>query len=208
MYKIQRVGKVNRMTSETKVSVKLNLDGQWQYKINTTIPFLDHMLEQFSKHSGFDLKIEAMGDTKIDDHHLVEDIGIALGEAMSKALKDKAGIARYGHNILKQSKPQAEVIVPMDEALSYVAVDISGRPHLTYNARFKDSGTRFDLGLFEDFFQALVNNAAITLHINIIRGRNEHHKAEAVFKAFGRALAMAVARTRGRRSVPSTKGRL
>jgi len=187
---------ISRKTKETKVSVYLNLDGKGKYDIKTTLPFFDHMLSAFAKHGLFDLKIVARGDREIDDHHLLEDIGLSLGMAVRKCLGNKKGIGRYGN-----------FLMPMDEALSYVVIDISDRPHLKYNVRFnKTYDETFNFDLIEDFFQALVAESKITLHIAMKSGRNNHHIAEAVFKGFGKALSMAVA-IKGK-GVPSTKGKL
>lgn len=194
----KRIASEHRVTNETDVLLKLALDGQGRYRISTTLPFLDHMLELFSKHSLIDLTIKASGDTHIDAHHLVEDIGITLGLALSKALGDKKGIQRYGFFLL-----------PMDEALSYVTLDLSGRAHVEYEAQgVKANWTTFDLDLLEDFFRALASAARMNLHIKILKGRNNHHMAEAMFKAFGKALSMAVAKDKRFKGIPSTKGSL
>lgn len=190
-----RKAKIHRKTNETDVLIELNLDKSSKPVISTTIGFLDHMLELFAAHSGFTLKIKAAGDTHIDDHHLVEDIGITLGLALKEAIGDKKGIARYGHFLL-----------PMDEALSYVALDFSGRFYLSYEADIKFQKTGFNYDLIQEFFYALAFNAGITLHIKMIKGRNNHHIAESMFKAFGRALKQAVAYSKGKKSIPSTKG--
>src|ERR1051325_3321196 len=168
----KRISKQHRVTNETDIKLSINLDGQGKYKIKTTLPFLDHMLELFSKHSLIDLTVQASGDTHIDAHHLVEDIGITLGSALSDALGDKKGIQRYGFFLL-----------PMDEALSYVTLDLSGRAHIEYEADgIKPNWTTFDLDLLEDFFRALGNAARMNLHIRLLRGRNNHHMAESMFK--------------------------
>ncbi len=190
-----RKAKIHRKTNETDVLIELNLDKSSKPVISTTIGFLDHMLELFAAHSGFTLKIKAAGDTHIDDHHLVEDIGITLGLALKEAIGDKKGIARYGHFLL-----------PMDEALSYAALDFSGRFYLSYEADIKFQKTGFNYDLIQEFFYALAFNAGITLHIKMIKGRNNHHIAESMFKAFGRALKQAVAYSKGKKSIPSTKG--
>ncbi len=190
---------VSRNTLETQVTVRLNLDGNGQGKFATGVPFLDHMLDQIARHGLIDLEVEAKGDLHIDAHHTVEDIGITLGQALSKAVGDKKGLRRYGH-----------AYVPLDEALSRVVVDLSGRPGLTFAVDFRRAtiGT-FDVDLTREFFQGLVNHALITLHVDNLRGDNAHHQAETIFKAFGRALRMAVEfDPRGADSIPSTKGAL
>lgn len=194
-----RLAEITRNTLETRVTVRLDLDGTGQSRFATGVPFLDHMLEQVSRHGMVDLDVEAQGDLHIDAHHTVEDIGITLGQAFAKALGDKQGVRRYGH-----------AYVPLDEALSRVVVDLSGRPGLSFNVDFKRAmiGT-FDVDLFAEFFQGLVNHALMTVHIDNLRGENAHHQAETVFKAFGRALRMAVeADPRAAGSIPSTKGLL
>lgn len=194
-----REASVERVTSETRIVVTVNLDGGGHASLSTGIPFLEHMLDQVARHGLIDVTLEAHGDLEIDAHHTVEDIGIALGMAMTKAIGDKAGIQRYGH-----------AYVPLDEALSRVVVDFSGRPSLEYavaypRARIGD----FDVDLLREFFQGFCNHACLTLHIDNLRGRNAHHIAETVFKAFGRALRMALAIDQRRRgAVPSTKGTL
>jgi len=196
--KKQRIAKKHRVTKETNVYLKMNLDGQGRYKISTTLPFLDHMLELFSKHSLIDLEVSASGDTHIDAHHLVEDIGITLGLALREALGDKKGIQRYGFFLL-----------PMDESLSYVAIDLSGRAHTEYEAQgIKPNWTTFDLDLLEDFYRALAGAALMNLHIKLMKGRNLHHMAEGMFKAFAKALSMAVAKDKRYKGIPSTKGSL
>ena len=193
-----RKSRYHRVTTETNIDLSLNLDGQGKYKVSTTLPFLDHMLELFSKHSLIDLTVKAHGDTHIDAHHLVEDIGITLGGTLNEALGDKKGIQRYGFFLL-----------PMDEALSYVAIDLSGRAHVEYEAEgIKPNWTTFDLDLLEDFFRALAGAARMNLHIKVLKGRNNHHMAEAVFKAFGKALSMAVSKDKRYKGIPSTKGSL
>jgi imidazoleglycerol phosphate dehydratase HisB len=193
-----RTAKKERSTTETQISLAVNLDGQGRYKVSTTLPFLDHMLELFSKHSLIDLTVKAKGDTHIDAHHLVEDIGIALGSAIDEALGDKKGIQRYGFFLL-----------PMDEALSYVAIDLSGRSFVQYEAPQLDKHWKtFDMDLLEDFFQALGTVARMNLHIKLMRGRNQHHMSESMFKAFGKALSMAVAKDKRYTGLPSTKGML
>jgi imidazoleglycerol-phosphate dehydratase len=191
----QRKATVKRKTNETDISISLNLDKSAKPEISTTIGFLDHMLSLFASHSSISLKITAKGDTHIDDHHLVEDTGIALGCALKEAIGDKKGIERYGHFLL-----------PMDEALSYVALDFSGRFHLSYEADIKFQTTGFNYDLIQEFFYALACNAGMTLHIKMIKGRNNHHIAEAIFKGFARAFKQAVSFSKDRKSVPSTKG--
>jgi imidazoleglycerol-phosphate dehydratase len=194
-----REASVDRATRETRISVAVNLDGDGTGSFSIGIPFLEHMLDQVARHGMVDIKVEAQGDLEIDAHHTVEDIGITLGEAMARAVGDKSGIQRYGY-----------AYVPLDEALSRVVLDFSGRPGLEYavtwpRARIGD----FDVDLFREFFQGFCNHADVTLHIDNLRGRNAHHIAETVFKAFGRALRMAVEIDSRRGSaVPSTKGTL
>ena len=195
---MNRIGEIKRESKETKISVSINLDGTGIYNIRTPVPFFSHMLEQFSRHGGFDLTVNAEGDTHIDDHHTVEDVGICLGQAIAKALGDKAGINRYG-----------ECTLPMQEALIRTALDICGRPHLYFFVKFPHTkvGT-FDVELVQDFFIALHNNAGITGHIDLLRGENLHHIVEGTFKSYTRALANAV-RLEGRvAGVPTTKGML
>lgn len=194
---MQRTAKITRDTLETQVSVALDLDGKGQAQLDTAVPFLDHMLDQIARHALIDLAITCRGDRAIDDHHSVEDIGITLGQALKQALGDKRGITRYGH-----------AYVPLDESLARVVVDFSGRPGLWFQVPFNRSriGT-FDVDLFREFFQGLVNHASMTLHIDLLRGENEHHKIESVFKAFARALRMAIAPdARLAEQLPSTKG--
>ena len=191
-----RKAKIHRKTLETDVDIELNLDSNKKSEISTTIPFMDHMLVLFSAHAGIYLKIKAKGDTEIDDHHLIEDIGITLGQAFKQALEDKKGIVRYGHFLL-----------PMDEALAYVALDISGRPFLSYEAKKKKKKIGFNYDLIQEFFIAFVNNAGMTLHIKMMKGRNNHHIAESIFKGVGRALAIAVSISKkNKNKIPSTKG--
>ncbi len=195
----KRIAKVERNTKETKIAVEVNLDGTGRAELATGVPFLDHMLDQLARHSMIDLAIRAEGDLHIDAHHTVEDIGITLGQAVAKALGDKKGLARYGH-----------AYVPLDEALSRVVIDLSGRPGLEFHVPFTRAmiGT-FDVDLTNEFFQGFVNHASVTLHIDNLRGQNAHHQAETVFKAFARALRMAVALdARAAGVVPSTKGSL
>lgn len=193
-----RKAKVVRKTKETQVQVELDLDGSGNPKIATSIPFLDHMLSLFGAHGMLDLAIKARGDTHIDHHHTTEDVGIALGTALQKALGKKQGIARYG-----------SAFAPMDESLSAVHIDISGRPHLTLRLplRKRKIGD-FDTELVREFFQALVNHAKITLHAEVRYGANAHHMVESLFKAFGRALRQGASRDRKLRGIPSTKGTL
>jgi imidazoleglycerol-phosphate dehydratase len=194
-----RSAKVSRNTQETQINVELDLDGVGTTQFNTGLPFLDHMLDQVGRHGLIDLKIEAQGDLEIDAHHTVEDIGITLGQAMKQALADRAGIYRYGH-----------AYVPLDEALSRVVIDFSGRPGLTYQVEFpRPRVGDFDLDLLHEFFQGFVNHAGATVHIDNLRGANAHHIAETIFKAFGRALRSAIALdSRQGKTIPSTKGSL
>jgi imidazoleglycerol-phosphate dehydratase len=194
-----RQAEIIRHTSETQICVKLNLDGTGRQKLNTGVPFLDHMLDQIARHGLLDLEVEAQGDVQIDDHHTVEDIGIAFGQAVARAMGDKAGICRYGH-----------AYVPLDEALSRVAIDFSGRPGLEFHVPFTRARVgNFDVDLTIEFFRGFVNHAAVTLHIDNLRGINAHHQIETVFKAFGRALRMAAERDpRAAGQIPSTKGSL
>lgn len=193
-----RIATIKRETTETDISVTVNLDGTGKYQVEAGIGFLNHMLELFSKHSLIDLTVKATGDLKIDEHHTVEDIGICLGEALRKAVGDKKGIERYGF------------LLPMDEALAEVAIDLGGRSYLVWNVTFK----REKIGdmpteLFEDFFKAIADNLQANIHINVKYGRNEHHIAESVFKSFARALRFAVSRDKWAKDLlPSTKGKL
>ncbi|OOG22961.1 imidazoleglycerol-phosphate dehydratase [Thioalkalivibrio denitrificans] len=195
----ERIAEVSRDTLETRIRVRVDLDGSGQGSFDTGVPFLEHMLDQVARHGVMDLSVEAKGDLHIDAHHTVEDIGITLGQAMARALGDKKGIRRYGH-----------AYVPLDEALSRVVVDFSGRPGLEYHVDFPRARIgEFDVDLFGEFFQGFVNHAGVTLHIDNLRGRNAHHVAETVFKAFGRALRMAAeADPRIQGATPSTKGSL
>ena len=194
----KRQAEVSRDTLETKVRVSLDLDGSGKSQLASGIGFLDHMLDQIARHGVIDLKVEARGDLHIDGHHTVEDIGITLGQALAKSLGDKKGLRRYGH-----------AYVPLDEALSRVVVDLSGRPGLVFNVPFTRAMIgEFDVDLVREFFQGLVNHAAITVHVDNLRGDNAHHQAETVFKAFGRALRMAVEADPRTGGVPSTKGSL
>lgn len=194
-----RQAEISRNTLETRITVRVNLDGSGRGKFATGVPFLDHMLDQVARHGMIDLEVEAQGDLHIDAHHTVEDIGITLGQALTKALGDKAGLRRYGH-----------AYVPLDEALSRVVVDLSGRPGLIFGVEFVRAMIgAFDADLVREFFQGLVNHANMTLHVDSLRGENAHHQAETIFKAFGRALRMAVeADPRAEGSIPSTKGSL
>lgn len=196
---MSRTAQVERNTLETQIQVKLDLDGTGVSRLETGIPFLEHMLDQVARHGLVDLDIQAQGDLHIDAHHTVEDLGITLGQAFAQAVGDKKGIRRYGH-----------AYVPLDEALSRVVIDLSGRPGLVLQADFQRSGTgAFEVDLFHEFFQGFVNHAGVTLHIDCLRGSNDHHIAETIFKAFGRALRMAVEvdeRLQG--VIPSTKGSL
>ena len=194
-----RRARVARQTKETQIVVELDLDGNGEAQLATGVPFLDHMLDQVARHGLIDLVVEARGDTHIDDHHTVEDIGIVLGQAVAQALGDKTGLLRYGH-----------AYVPLDEALSRVVIDLSGRPGLTLKADFTRARiAAFDVDLIHEFFQGFVNHALATLHIDNLRGANAHHQAETIFKAFGRALRMAVERdARAADRMPSTKGSL
>ena len=194
-----RIASVERNTLETQIQINLNLDGTGIGEFNTGIPFFEHMLDQVSRHGLMDLQIQATGDLEIDDHHTVEDVGITLGQAFAQAVGDKKGMTRYGH-----------AYVPLDEALSRVVIDFSGRPGLFYEIPFTRSSVGgFDVDLFREFFQGFVNHAQVTLHIDNLKGDNSHHQIETVFKAFGRALRMALmpdVRMSG--IVPSTKGSL
>jgi imidazoleglycerol-phosphate dehydratase len=195
----KRSAKVERKTNETKIAIEVDLDGTGRAQLATGVPFLDHMLDQLARHSMIDLTIRAEGDLHIDAHHTVEDIGITLGQAVAKALGDKKGLTRYGH-----------AYVPLDEALSRVVIDLSGRPGLEFHVPFTRAMIgAFDVDLTHEFFQGFVNHALVTLHIDNLRGQNAHHQAETVFKAFARALRMAVAPdARAAGVVPSTKGSL
>ncbi|MGR9045926.1 MAG: imidazoleglycerol-phosphate dehydratase HisB [Gammaproteobacteria bacterium] len=194
-----RTAEVERNTLETQIKIKINLDGTGQASFATGVPFLEHMLDQIARHGLIDMDITAQGDLHIDDHHTVEDIGITLGQAFARAIGDKKGTYRYGH-----------AYVPLDEALSRVVVDFSGRPGLVYDVKFpRASIGRFDVDLFREFFQGFVNHAGVTVHIDNLKGVNAHHVAETIFKAMGRALRMAISpdpRMTG--IMPSTKGSL
>ncbi len=195
----QRIAEVERNTLETQITCKINLDGTGKSTFLTGVPFLDHMLDQIARHGLIDMDIIAKGDLEIDSHHTVEDIGITLGQAFAKALSDKKGIYRYGHSY-----------VPLDEALSRVVIDFSGRPGLFYEVKYpKAMIGSFDVDLFREFFQGFVNHAGVTLHIDNLKGVNAHHIAETIFKAFGRAIRKAItADVRMEGIMPSTKGSL
>ena len=193
-----RSAEVTRNTKETQIRVKLNLDGKGFAKLSTGLPFLEHMLDQVARHAMLDLEIEAKGDLHIDAHHTVEDIGITLGQAFARAVGDKAGVRRFGH-----------AYVPLDEALSRVVIDFSGRPGLEYHVEFSRALIgEFDVDLVHEFFQGFVNHAQVTLHVDNLKGTNAHHQAETAFKAFARALRMAVEADARVKDVPSTKGSL
>lgn len=192
----ERIAQVTRNTKETQISVDLNLDGKGKASFDTGIPFLEHMLEQIARHGVVDLDIKAKGDLHIDDHHTVEDIGITIGQAVAKALGDKKSIRRYGH-----------AYVPLDEALSRVVIDFSGRPLLVSHAKYLDRAIgKFSTALIHEFFQGFSNHALATVHMDNLRGENSHHIAETLFKAFGRALRMAVELDPRMTDIPSTKG--
>ena len=193
----ERKASVTRNTLETQISVTIDLDGSGEARFATGVPFLEHMLDQIARHGMMDIEINAVGDLHIDAHHTVEDIGITLGQALAAAVGDKKGIYRYGH-----------AYVPLDEALSRVVVDFSGRPGLVFRVPFTRAViSSFDVDLFHEFFQGFVNHARVTLHVDNLRGENSHHQAESVFKAFGRALRMALALDPAMAGVaPSTKG--
>jgi imidazoleglycerol-phosphate dehydratase len=194
-----RAAKADRKTTETQIALSVNLDGSGKATLATGVPFLDHMLDQVARHAMLDLDVQAKGDLQIDAHHTVEDVGITLGQAVARAVGDKKGIRRYGH-----------AYVPLDEALSRVVIDFSGRPGLEYHVQFKRALIgEFDVDLVHEFFQGFANHAQVTLHIDNLRGDNAHHQCETMFKAFARALRMALepdARAAG--TVPSTKGTL
>lgn len=196
---MQRQSEIHRETKETKIHIKLNLDGDGKSQINTGIGFFDHMLEQIARHSQIDLNIHCQGDLHIDCHHSVEDTGIALGDAFQKALGDKRGIERYGH-----------AYTPLDEALSRVVIDFSGRPSLHFHVKFtRDKIGNIDTETFYEFFQGFANHARATLHIDNLRGKNQHHIIESIYKAFARALRQAIAiNPKNKNTIPSTKGSL
>jgi imidazoleglycerol-phosphate dehydratase/histidinol-phosphatase len=193
-----RIATLQRNTTETKISVRVNLDGTGVYKVDTGVGFFDHMLELFSKHSFIDLTIRAKGDLDVEEHHTVEDVGICLGQALRQALGDKKGIERYGF------------LLPMDEALAEVALDLGGRSYLVWNVKFvRETIGSMPTELFEDFFKAIADSLGANIHINLKYGRNDHHKAEAIFKAFARAMRFAVSKDkRVKDLLPSTKGKL
>ena len=195
----ERKARVERNTLETQISVEINLDGTGKSSFDTGVPFLEHMMEQISRHGLIDLAIVSKGDLHIDDHHTVEDVGITLGQAFKQAVGDKTGIRRYGH-----------AYVPLDEALSRVVIDLSGRPGLIMEVPFTRSTVGgFDVDLFEEFFRGFINHALVTMHIDTLRGKNTHHQIETVFKAFGRALRMAIEMDERMAGItPSTKGLL
>jgi imidazoleglycerol-phosphate dehydratase len=195
---VRRIARIARITRETKIRMTLNLDGTGKSKVQTGVPFMDHMFEAFAKHARFDLTLQAKGDTHIDDHHLVEDLGIALGEAITKALGDKAGITRYGNFLL-----------PMDETLSYVAIDLSNRPYFVYKVKFTETRIgKFDGLLLEHFFESVAASARMNLHMALKHGKHPHHIGESLFKGFARALSQAVQIDPRVRGIPSTKGKL
>lgn len=196
---IMRSAVVERRTAETRIRVSLNLDGTGQARLNSGVPFLDHMIDQIARHGLIDLEVEAEGDLHIDAHHTVEDVGITFGQALIQAIGDKKGLVRYGH-----------AYVPLDEALTRVVIDFSGRPGLEFHVPFTRAMIGgFDVDLTHEFFQGLVNHALVTLHIDNLRGSNAHHQCETVFKAFGRALRMAATiDERAKDAIPSTKGSL
>lgn len=194
-----RTAEVTRNTLETQITVAINLDGTGAFESDTGVPFLDHMMDQIARHGLIDLNVKAVGDLHIDDHHTVEDIGITLGQAFKQAVGDKKGLRRYGH-----------AYVPLDEALSRVVIDFSGRPGLSMDVKFvRGSVGGFDVDLFSEFFHGFVNHAGVTLHIDNLKGKNTHHQAETIFKAFGRAVRMALELDpRAEGIMPSTKGSL
>lgn len=195
---MERKAEIYRKTTETEIKLSINLDGTGTADLSSSIPFLDHMLNLFARHGEVDLIIQGKGDTQIDDHHLAEDLGICLGDAVKKALGDKSGINRYG-----------SVQLPMDETLCGAAIDVSGRPYLVYHSTLKDRKIGgFDSSLLREFFKAFTDHAGVTLHINVLYGRNTHHMAEAMFKAFAHAFKEAVARQSNLTGVLSTKGSL
>jgi imidazoleglycerol-phosphate dehydratase len=194
----RRAARIQRRTAETQIELELGLDGSGQYQVETGIGFFDHMLAAFARHGNFDLKIRCQGDLEVDAHHTVEDVGICLGQAMDQALGDKQGIQRYGHSY-----------VPMDEALARVVVDLSGRSFLAFQAAFADERVGdLPAGLVKEFFRAVADQGRLNLHIDLLRGGNDHHGIEAIFKAFGRALDQACLRSGRVQGIPSTKGAL
>ena len=193
-----RTSSISRHTSETQIDLTVNLDGTGKANFDTGIPFLEHMMDQIARHGVIDLEVKARGDLEIDEHHTVEDIGIVLGQAVKEALGDKKGIRRYGH-----------AYVPLDESLSRVVIDFSGRPLLTGDVKYPQATIgRFSAALIHEFFQGFVNHAQATLHIDNLRGANSHHVAETIFKAFGRAVRMAIEHDPRMNVIPSTKGSL
>jgi len=193
-----RKAKVERRTKETDIFIQVNLDGAGLYQVHTPFPFMDHMLSAFSKHGFFDLDVKAEGDTEIDDHHTMEDIGIVMGEVLGKAVGKKEGIRRFGH-----------AVIPLDEALAQVTVDLSGRPYLVYEVRMPRKRIKaFDVEMIEHFFRSLVDQSRMNLHIRLISGKDPHHILEAIFKGFGRALDQATQIDPRVRGVASTKGKL
>lgn len=194
----QRIAKIERNTRETQISLEINLDGTGEFNVDTGIPFFDHMLSLFARHGLFDLNLKAVGDVEVDYHHTVEDVGIVLGQAVKTAVGDKMGINRYGFFIL-----------PMDETLVRVALDLSNRPYLVYNAKCCDSVRDFNVGLCKEFFQAFANEAGANLHVELLYGDEPHHIAEGIFKCFAKSLSSAVLRDARRAGkLPSTKGKL
>lgn len=193
-----RKSKIHRQTSETDIKLSLNIDGKGKYKINTPIPFFNHMLEAFSRHGLFDITIDATGDIEVDDHHLVEDVGLVLGQAFNEAIGNKKGMKRYGHFVL-----------PMDEVLARAAVDFCGRPCLIYKPKIRSGKIKnFDIELVLEFFQAFTNSALINLHLHVLESGNKHHVVEAMFKACARAVDMATTLDPRIKDIPSTKGKL
>lgn len=192
----ERASSINRQTLETEVTVDIDVDGSGQSDCSTGLPFFDHMLDQFARHGMLDLSVQARGDLEVDAHHTVEDVGISIGQALAQALGDKKGLTRFGH-----------AYVPLDESLSRVVVDFCGRPSLTYNVQYmRPRIGDFDVDLLREFFQGFVNHSCVGLHIDNLRGRNAHHQAESIFKAFGRAIRKALVVDQGIPGVPSTKG--
>jgi len=190
-----RTAKDKRKTNETNISVNWNLDGEGKYKNDTSIAFMDHMLDLFARHGFFDLTVKATGDIDVDDHHTIEDLGIVMGTVFKKAIGDKKGIYRYGFHLL-----------PMDESLALVSLDISNRPYLNFDVTYQNPLQTFDSSLIKEFFSAFVINAGITLHIKLLAGDNTHHIIEAIFKGFAKALNQAVQLDTREKSIPSTKG--
>ncbi|MBO7435596.1 imidazoleglycerol-phosphate dehydratase HisB [bacterium] len=198
MEKKERISEISRKTAETDIKLSFNIDGSGSYEVSTGVPFLDHMLELFAKHGCFDLKIKATGDTQVDDHHSVEDVGICLGKALKEAVGDKAGIFRYGFMIL-----------PMDEALAEVALDFSGRPFLAWNVVFQQETIKtFQTSLVEEFWRAVAVEAGLDLHVTVKAGKDAHHVSEAIFKAAARAMRSALSYDPRNQGIPSTKGSL